>query len=195
MNICLPLRRCGPLGARETGGRDIAFQGRWLDALYALHTFPVLHVSSLPGGCFICLTCLSPFPLLHVSSLPSGQICAMNKRAAKLRMKVYDLIKRGWFFVFFSGDKLHLIQNALQGKLICKCAIDLNWGWATEILYIQLSEFALIDWAWEIQIFYPPSPPSNYYTKMIEIGLKYDENMMKIWKEFNVNMIDWAWEI
>ena len=74
----------GPLGARETGGRDIAFQGRgemlyrlyipFLDALYAGDT----------------LYAFSAFPVLHVSALPGGQICAMNKIAAKLRMKVYE---------------------------------------------------------------------------------------------------------
>ena len=41
--------------------------------------------------CFICLTCLSAFPLLHVSSLHGGQICAMNKIAAKLRMKLHEI--------------------------------------------------------------------------------------------------------
>ena len=45
------------------------------------------------GGwrCFICLTCLSPFPLVHLSALPGGQICAMNKIAAKLRMKLQEI--------------------------------------------------------------------------------------------------------
>ena len=47
MNICLPLRRCGPLGAPETGGRDIAFQGRG-EMLYMLDIpFHVLHVSDI----------------------------------------------------------------------------------------------------------------------------------------------------
>ena len=36
------------------------------------------------------LYAFSAFPVLHVSALPGGQICAMNKIAAKLRMKMYE---------------------------------------------------------------------------------------------------------
>ena len=92
------------------------------------------------SGCFICLTCLSAFPLLHVSAHPGGQICAMNKIAAKLRMRLQEIY--GW--KIWNHNK----YECKNGKY----AMDLNWGWAAEILYIQPSEFALIDWAWEIQI-------------------------------------------
>ena len=146
VNICLPLRRCGPLGARETGGARYCFPRE--GGCFICFTFP------RDSRCFICLTCLSAFPLLHVSSLPGGQICAMNKIAAKLRMKLHEIgMKNIW------NHKRYCCRNG-------KYAIDLNWGWAAEILYIQPSEFALIDWAWEIQIISQPPSQTLKYSKI-----------------------------
>ena len=70
----------GHLGPERLGG-EILLSKRGEDAL---HSF----LDALYAG--DTLYAFSAFPVLHVSALPGGQICAMNKIAAKLRMKMYD---------------------------------------------------------------------------------------------------------